>query len=88
MCLLLAYPPSMLTYQVALKTFVDNVCRQVIERHMLRTLPKIFSPEDVAGYSDDKLQGIAGERQDVVAKRKAMQEQLESLQSVLKDLRK
>lgn len=74
--------------QVARKTFVDNVCRQVIERHLLRNLPKIFSPEDVAGYPDEKLQRIAGERQDVVSRRKGLQEQLETLQAGLKDLKK
>ncbi|KAH7317218.1 dynamin family protein [Rhexocercosporidium sp. MPI-PUGE-AT-0058] len=28
--------------KVAMKTFVDNVCRQVIERHLLANLPEIF----------------------------------------------
>ncbi|PVH71731.1 putative dynamin GTPase [Cadophora sp. DSE1049] len=34
-------------YKVALKTFVDNVCRQVVERHILSTLPNIFAPTTV-----------------------------------------
>lgn len=71
-----------------MKTFVDNVCRQVIERHLLRHLSKIFSPEDVAGYSDEKLQRIAGERQDVAIKRRELQEQLDTLNAGLQDLRK
>lgn len=74
--------------QVAMKTFVDNVCRQVVERHLLRNLPKIFSPKDVALYPDEELERIAGERPEVVAKRKELQEQLQTLKAGLNDLRK
>lgn len=73
---------------MAQKSFVDNVCRQCVERHLLRSLPKMFSPQEVAGYPDDKLQRIAGERVAVVAKRKMLQEQLASLKAGLSDLRK
>ncbi|KAK1033967.1 hypothetical protein LTR74_018911, partial [Friedmanniomyces endolithicus] len=37
-------------YKVALKTFVDNVCRQVIERHLLSGLSDLLLPREVAGY--------------------------------------
>ena len=68
--------------------FVDNVCRQVIERHLLRTLPNIFSPQTVAAYTDNELERIAGERQDVVEKRKHLYEHLNNLRAGLNDLRK
>lgn len=71
-----------------MKTFVDNVCKQVIERHLLRDLPDIFSPPEVAGYTDEELERIAGETPEVVARRRELQEQLETLQAGLKDLRK
>ncbi|KAI9732974.1 MAG: hypothetical protein M1818_007407 [Claussenomyces sp. TS43310] len=48
-------------YKLSLKTFVDNVCRQVIERHLLSGLPNIFSPHTVANMSDDELRRIAWE---------------------------
>lgn len=73
---------------MALKTFVDNVCRQVVERHLVRHLPDIFSPRTVAGYTDEELERIAGEKQDVIEKRKYTQEQLENLKAGLNDLRK
>ncbi|KFZ20776.1 hypothetical protein V502_02980 [Pseudogymnoascus sp. VKM F-4520 (FW-2644)] len=48
-------------YKVALKTFVDNVCRQVIERHILSNLPEVFSPTTVMSFSDDELLRVASE---------------------------
>lgn len=72
---------------MARKTFVDNVCRQVIERHFLGNLPGIFSPHTVADYSDDELERIAGERPEVVEKRKRLNEQLQNLRGGLRDLR-
>lgn len=74
--------------KVALKTFTDNVCRQVIERHLLRNMAELLSPTEVAGYSDEELTRIAGERPDVVLKRTELQAHLETLQEGLKDLRK
>jgi hypothetical protein len=75
-------------YKVARKTWVDCVCRQVIERRLLRNLSSIFSPQEVAGYSDEDLNTIAGEGQDVVEKRKQLTEELAVLQGGLSDLRK
>ncbi|KAK3686472.1 hypothetical protein LTR37_019791 [Vermiconidia calcicola] len=75
-------------YKVACKTFIDNVCRQVIERHLLRNLPDIFSPQRIAGLGDEELQRIAGERVDVVEKRKQLTEQMTNLKAGLNDLRK
>jgi hypothetical protein len=68
-------------YKVAMKTWVDNVCRQVIERRLLRILPGIFSPLLVAGYSDEELDAIAGEGFDVVEKRKQLKQELRDLQA-------
>ncbi|KAK3696625.1 hypothetical protein LTR37_017878 [Vermiconidia calcicola] len=75
-------------YKVACKTFIDNVCRQVIERHLLRNLPEIFSPQRIAGLDDEELQRIAGERVDIVEKRKQLTEQVSNLKAGLNDLRK
>jgi hypothetical protein len=75
-------------YKVAMKTWVDNVCRQVIERRLLRSLPNIFSPMDVAGYSDEELDAIAGEGHDVVERRARLKEELAILQGGLNDLRR
>ena len=74
--------------QVARKTFVDNVCVQVVERHILRGLPNLFSPETVAAYTDEELQRIAGEGDDKVIKRKQLQDLHENLVAALRDLRR
>lgn len=39
--------------KVALKTFFDHVCRQVIERHLLNPLPQIFCREELAAMNND-----------------------------------
>jgi hypothetical protein len=44
-----------------MKNFVDNVCRQVIERHVLAPLPGVFDPTVVSGYSDEDLLRLAAE---------------------------
>ncbi|KAK8043467.1 dynamin GTPase [Apiospora rasikravindrae] len=48
-------------YKVAMKTFVDNVCRQVVERRMLARLPDMFNPTIIAQFSDGKLMLIGSE---------------------------
>ncbi|KAI1136785.1 putative dynamin GTPase [Hypoxylon sp. FL0543] len=48
-------------YAVALKRFVDNVCRQVIERHFIARLPNIFCPQTIAKLSDEELLQIGSE---------------------------
>lgn len=74
-------------YEVALNTFVDNVCKQVVERHLLRNLPSIFSPQVVAMYTDEELERIAGERPEIVRKGKQLREQLKNLRASLEELR-
>lgn len=71
-----------------MKTFVDNVCRQAVERHITRSLPSIFSAEKVAALSDEDLIRIAGETPERIAKRKQMQELRANLESSLRDLRR
>jgi hypothetical protein len=43
--------------------FVDNVCKQVVERHLIRDLPKVFQPESIVLLSDEDLRRIAAEPQ-------------------------
>lgn len=44
-----------------MKTFVDNVCRQVIERHLVRNLQSIFTPEMVLQFNPENVSSIASE---------------------------
>ena len=44
-----------------MKTFVDNVYRQIIERHIIAKLPSVFEPVLVSGYETDELLQMATE---------------------------
>jgi dephospho-CoA kinase len=52
----------------------DNVCRQVVERHMLQSLPDIFGPERVAAYNDEDTQRIGAEMPENIVKRRQLRE--------------
>lgn len=69
-----------------MKTFVDNVCRQVVERHLLCHLPSVFSPESVAAYDEDELRRIAAETPGAAAKRKQLERLRDDLKEGLDDL--
>ncbi|KAF3391684.1 hypothetical protein F1880_007453 [Penicillium rolfsii] len=56
-------------YKVAMKTFVDNVCRQVIERHIIANLPSVFEPVLVSGYESGDLLRMAAESAQVSLRR-------------------
>ncbi|KAF2158776.1 hypothetical protein M409DRAFT_71472 [Zasmidium cellare ATCC 36951] len=48
-------------YKTQQKTFVANVTSQVIGRHMVRKLDKLFTPLDVNGLSDEDVMKVAAE---------------------------
>jgi hypothetical protein len=52
-----------------MKTFVDNVCRQVIERHILAKLGGAFHPTVVSSFSDEELIRLAGESLQITRRR-------------------
>ncbi|KAF3006090.1 hypothetical protein E8E13_011116 [Curvularia kusanoi] len=74
-------------YKVATKTFVDNVCRQVVERHLISSLTAVFDPVFVGKLSDEELSKIASEsdsvhtrRNDLQAMKKAFEESIRELE--------
>ncbi|KAK1725721.1 vacuolar sorting protein VPS1 [Colletotrichum acutatum] len=71
---------------VAMKTFVDNVCRQVIERHILAPLPEIFYPTTVSQFSDDELLRIGSEPEKEIARRQSLEASAQGLRSSLIEL--
>ncbi|KAG9240272.1 dynamin GTPase [Calycina marina] len=74
-------------YKVAMKTFVDNVCRQVVERHLLSTLPGIFDPTTVINFSDEEILRIASEPEKQKHRRTSLLALAKGLRDSLKDLR-
>ncbi|KAJ0163639.1 Interferon-induced GTP-binding protein Mx2 [Colletotrichum tanaceti] len=73
-------------YKVAMKTFVDNVCRQVIERHILVPLPEIFYPNTVSQFTDEELLRIGSESERETSRRQKLGEAAEGLRNSLLEL--
>jgi hypothetical protein len=69
-----------------MKTFVDNVCRQVIERHILAKLPNVFDPITVSAYTDDDLLRLAAESHQTRNRRNEALRLQEALEQSLRDL--
>ncbi len=69
-----------------MKTFVDKVCRQVIERHIVSDMPDLFSPMVVMELSDQDLVRIAAEPPQQKEKRAALSELTQSLRDSLMHL--
>ena len=74
--------------QVARKTFVDNVTRQVIERHIIAPLSEAFWPNTVAEFSDEKLQSIACEPPKQALRRTQLLVSIQGLKQSLVHLRR
>ncbi|OLN97026.1 Interferon-induced GTP-binding protein Mx2 [Colletotrichum chlorophyti] len=73
-------------YKVAMKTFVDNVCRQVIERHIMTPLPETFSPTTIAHFSEAELLRIGSEQDTELARRSKLDVAAQGLRRSLQDL--
>ncbi|KAL8650282.1 MAG: hypothetical protein Q9210_003915 [Variospora velana] len=69
-------------YKVAYKRFVDNVCMQAADFHLVRgpdTAVKVFSPAFVSDLTPEQLERIAGEDAATKRKRADLSRQLENL---------
>ncbi|OPB44964.1 dynamin GTPase [Trichoderma guizhouense] len=75
-------------YKVSMKTFVDNVARQVIERHVIAPLPNAFSPNSVSQLSEEDLLRIGSESEKQIARREKLALQVQGLKKSLRDLQK
>lgn len=71
-----------------MKTFVDNICRQVIERHILSALPDLFAPTKVMSLSDGDLVRIATEPEKQREHRATLATLVQGLRDSLLDLQK
>lgn len=69
-----------------MKTFVDNVCRQVIERHILANLPTVFDSTTVSAYTDDDMVRLAAESRQIRDRRVEVLRLRGALEQSLRDL--
>ncbi|KAM5476907.1 hypothetical protein MauCBS54593_000178 [Microsporum audouinii] len=80
------YKVKSILMAVAMKTFVDNICRQAIERHLISKLPAIFPPTSVLKMSDQDVARIAGEPADRADRRNELLNMIQILAESLDDL--
>ncbi|PQE04988.1 interferon-induced GTP-binding Mx protein [Rutstroemia sp. NJR-2017a BBW] len=66
-------------YKVLQKVFIANVTTQVVERHIVRGLDKIFDPIAVNKMSDDQVAAIASEPLTTRREREYLVDQIENL---------
>ena len=69
-------------YKVARKRFVDNVCMQGTDHHLITgpdTPLHLFSPQFVVELSDERLEAVAGEDITSIQQRKSVEKEVESL---------
>jgi len=66
-------------YKVAQKTFIANITTQVIERHIVRGIERIFSPVVVNGLTDSEAGAIAMEPAAARRQRKFLEERIAKL---------
>jgi hypothetical protein len=64
---------------VARKTFIDNIEKQVIRRHLINGLEDIFSPAVVASWNDEEIGMAAAEPKATTIKRQDLEVRLERL---------
>ncbi|KAI1097823.1 putative dynamin GTPase [Jackrogersella minutella] len=75
-------------YTVAMRRFVDNVCRQVIERHFMSRLPSLLCPQTVADLSDEELLRIGSESRKQRNRRAQLTATIQSLRESLAELQR
>lgn len=65
-----------------MKYFINVVTKQVIERHLLDTLPnQIISPVDVSRMTEDEIDYLAAEPAEVTQRRKFLEDRKEMLEA-------
>ncbi|KAI9163495.1 WD40 domain protein [Paramyrothecium foliicola] len=73
-------------YRVAMKTFVDNIARQVIERRILTPLNLAFCPNFVSQLDDEALLTMGAESKQQLAERQRLTCLVIGLKSSLRDI--
>jgi hypothetical protein len=72
-----------MSYQVALKRFIDDVAVEVIEAKLASALSGILSPISVFEMPADQVARVAGEPEEIRSERGQLNKQLEVLQNGL-----
>lgn len=71
-------------YKVARKRFVDNVCMQAVDHHLVtgpETPMRLLSPKWVNKLSNEELEAIAGEEMGSKRKRRQLKKRIQDLEA-------
>ncbi|KAI0018768.1 P-loop containing nucleoside triphosphate hydrolase protein [Xylariomycetidae sp. FL0641] len=74
-------------YKVALKNVIHDFDTLAVEACLISQIPSIWTQDAVLDLSDDDLQQITGEDDDIVAERKSLEEKMAVLHQGRKDLK-
>lgn len=72
-----------LTAQISLRTFTENMIVLVIENCLVEDIPNVFTTEKVSGMEDEELERLAAESEDIRIERSAVRTEYESLRKGL-----
>ncbi|EFQ25703.1 dynamin family protein [Colletotrichum graminicola] len=75
-------------YDMALRTFTENLINLVVESCLIRELPSIFTPKDVNLMSDERLAELAAESEEVSQRREQLQHHVALLRKGLEQCRR
>jgi hypothetical protein len=75
-------------YKDERKYFVNVITKQVIERHLISNLPKLFSPKMVTHLSTEELEHLTAKLKEVASRRLHLKSQQEMLHSGQQAFRK
>ncbi|KAK4459529.1 P-loop containing nucleoside triphosphate hydrolase protein [Cladorrhinum samala] len=70
-------------YKTTLRMFADNVAILAVENCLIRDIPRILTPEAVAGMTDEEVERIAAESKEVRDERNDLESRLAKLQEGL-----
>jgi hypothetical protein len=71
-------------YKVARKRFVDNICMQAADYHLITgpgTPLKLFSPDFIVSMTPEQIEDIAGEDAILKRKRVALKKEIQELEA-------
>ncbi|GKT64312.1 dynamin family protein [Colletotrichum tofieldiae] len=76
------------SFQMALRTFTDNLINLAIESCLVQDLPSLFTPRLVSSMDDEKLAELAAESEEVRNYRSQLQEDIKLLKQGLEQCRR
>lgn len=72
-----------ISYQMSLRTFVENVTNLAIENCLLCDISSIFTPKLVNGMTGERLNQLAAEAEEITSQRKTLHEEIDALRQGL-----